>query len=286
MENLGLQKTNNLKRFNFSGISLMMLFISGCCSFTLRDPSMQTGKASRTADKNKVSLENSPFLIEPSTSLLATEPPEVIARCDSLLNSSPIELQLAHHTNYGKRHVRDFKGRTLVSKPQLIVLHETVVSGPVTIQLFQTPHPRDEDQGSYHMLIERDGSRIQLVPDSNRAYGAGNSSFGDVSQKLKANSSGSINNIALHISLVSPIDGRGDSLSHSGYTNAQYRSLAHQILLWQASFGIPMSRVTTHYAVDRSHTRYDPRNFRWDRFDSSYQKASKICGLKIYNNRF
>jgi N-acetyl-anhydromuramyl-L-alanine amidase AmpD len=93
-----------------------------------------------------------------------------------------------------------------------------------------------------------------------------------------------VNNIALHISLVSPEDGRDDRSGHSGYTQAQYRNLAAQVLLWQAKFGIPLTRLTTHEAIDRSHSRYDPRSFRWDRFDPEYQAAARLCGFDRFDN--
>ena len=74
------------------------------------------------------------------------------------------------------------------------------------------------------------------------------STFGDATQRTKLGSVSSINNIALHISLVSPADGRGDTSAQSGYTDEQYKSLAAQVLLWQAKFGIPFTRLTTHAA--------------------------------------
>jgi hypothetical protein len=40
-----------------------------------------------------------------------------------------------------------------------------------------------------------------------------------------------------------------------------------------------MSRVTTHQAVDRSHSRRDPRSFQWDRFDAAWKRAATMCGL-------
>ena len=73
-------------------------------------------------------------------------------------------------------------------------------------------------------LVDRDGSRLRIVPDENRAFGSGMSAFGDVTQRTKPTSVGSINNIALHVSLVSPADGRDDRDGHSGYTNAQYKT--------------------------------------------------------------
>jgi hypothetical protein len=51
------------------------------------------------------------------------------------------------------------------------------------------------------------------------------------------------------------------------------------VLLWQAAFGIPMSRLTTHQAVDRSHSRRDPRSFRWEAFDTAWRQAAGRCGL-------
>ena len=114
----------------------------------------------------------------------------------------------------------DHWGRPLVASPQIIVLHETVLDEEATVNLFQTPHPNDNDQVSYHMLVGQDGSRLRIVPDLNRAFGAGMSAFGDVTQRTKLGSVGSINNIALHISLVTPADGRGDTSAHSGYTDA------------------------------------------------------------------
>ncbi|MEI7666636.1 MAG: N-acetylmuramoyl-L-alanine amidase, partial [Synechococcaceae cyanobacterium ELA263] len=94
---------------------------------------------------------------------------------------------------------------------------------------------------------------------------------------------GSLNNVALHLSLESPVDGRGDGDAHAGYTAEQYQVAAGQVLLWQAAFGIPLSRVTTHQAVDRSHSRRDPRSFRWEAFDAAWRQAAERCGLTAYD---
>lgn len=205
--------------------------------------------------------------------------------CRKMLTLSPEENALAHGTNYGDRQDRDHWGRALSHKPQLIVLHETVIDLKQTVNLFKTPHPEDDQQASYHLLIDRKGNRWRIVPDEKRAYGSGMSAFGDATQRAKPGAVGSINNIALHVSLVSPDDGREDSDAHSGYTDAQYRNLAGQVLLWQAMYGIPMTRVTTHSAVDRSHSRYDPRSFRWDRFDRQYKDAVNRCKLSQFDNQ-
>jgi hypothetical protein len=70
----------------------------------------------------------------------------------------------------------------------------------------------------------------------------------------------SVNNFAYHISLETPPDGYNEQLSHSGYSTAQYHSLA-----WLISHsGIENHRVTTHFAVDRLGERQDPRSFEMD----------------------
>jgi hypothetical protein len=52
-------------------------------------------------------------------------------------------------------------------------------------------------------------------------------------------------------------------------------------LVWQLRWGIPMRRITTHEAVDRSHSRRDPRSFRWERFDRAWDEAANRCGVRI-----
>ena len=277
--------------------TLTLLCLSGCGLPLLNLPWVQEEKSSVGYEIFEPPPLSGPPPLVPSTepvqlinkqyntdlSHFKSASPNNIEACEKQLNLKPIE-EIADPTNFGERHLKDFQGRFLINTPQLIVIHETVMSGQATLNLFQTPHPRDQDQVSYHMLIEEDGSLIRVVPDAKRAYGAGMSAFGDFTQYTKANTAGSINNIALHISLVSPFDGRGDQESHSGYTNKQYSTLAKQVLLWQATFGIPMTRVTTHQAVDRSHSKYDPRSFNWKRFDNEYKNASKTCGLWNYDN--
>ncbi len=226
-----------------------------------------------------------PRLLEPEPSGLRSLNPRDLEQCRATLALTPERPVPADPTNFGDRFSHDAWGRAIASTPMLIVIHETVMGAKETLAFFQTPHPRDEDQASYHMLIDRDGTRVRVTADANRAYGAGMSAFGDVTQRVRPGSVGSINNIALHISLVSPTDGREDTDAHSGYTNEQYAALANQVLLWQAEHGIPLTRVTTHSAIDRSQSRYDPRSFRWDRFNRHYQSAAKQCKLGWLNNK-
>jgi N-acetyl-anhydromuramyl-L-alanine amidase AmpD len=210
-------------------------------------------------------------------------PAEQLEACAAKLRLPPELPRPADATNFGERQRRDAFGREVPHGPQLIVLHETVISAADTARRFATPHPRDDDQASYHLLLDREGQRLRIVPDAGRAFGAGMAAFGDFTVRIRPQSVGSLNNVALHLSLESPPDGRGDGDAHSGYTAEQYRVAAGQVLLWQAAFGIPMSRVTTHQAVDRSHSRRDPRSFRWVAFDAAWRDAAQRCGLTAYD---
>ncbi len=187
----------------------------------------------------------------------------VFALPDARLSSSvPKQYKIeAHPTNYGDRLKRDVKGRP-TQYPLLIVLHETTsaVSGAVNTML--VAHPRDADQVSYHTLIRRDGTIIYLVDPLKRAYGAGDSIFkgknGPETVQTKTNLDPSVNNFAYHISLETPLDGTQDNnSSHSGYTSAQYNSLAWLV----AQSGVNRDRITTHVKIDQSGERQDPRSF-------------------------
>jgi hypothetical protein len=249
----------------------------------LQDSLGASPKQAMQASKSLDRPAKPPRLLEPEASGLSPVSQSQFVQCQTALGLPAEKEVFADLTNFGKRYTQDGWGRTIASTPLIIVLHETVLGAKETISFFQTPHPRDEDQASYHMLIDRDGSRLRIVPDDHRAYGAGMSAFGDVTQRVRPGSVGSINNVALHVSLVSPDDGRDDTDAHSGYTDEQYASLAGQVLLWQASYGIPLTRVTTHSAVDRSRSRYDPRSLRWDRFDAHYRKSAKSCGMSGFD---
>ena len=309
MEALGLSQEILRMTKMYPGISVLLLTIvlQGCSINSIKLPWSSNVEGSRNLEELQDSLENAadrqptnsssskpkylgrepnpPRLLEPEASGLNPASKSQFLKCQSALALRPENKILADPTNFGNRYTQDAWGRSIASTPQIIVFHETVLDAKETIALFRTPHPRDEDQASYHILIDRDGSRLRTVPDDQRAYGAGMSAFGDVTQRVKPGSVGSINNVALHISLVSPDDGREDTDSHSGYTNQQYASLAGQVLLWQLAYGIPLTRVTTHSAVDRSRSRYDPRSFRWDQFDTHYRKFAKSCGISKFDNR-
>ncbi len=198
---------------------------------------------------------------------------------------TPVEtVALAHPTNFGRRFMQDLYGRP-VENTAIVVLHETVGTAQSTISYFQTAHPLDDDQVSYHTLIREDGTIVYLVPPDRRAFGAGNSIFsgtkGDEAVKTNPDFPPSVNNFAYHISLVTPPDGRGNGNTHSGYTQAQYQSLAWLV----AKTGVADARITTHRLVDRSGQRKDPRSFNAQTFFkllSLYPKTNDIlmqCSL-------
>ena len=201
----------------------------------------------------------------PSSGDLSRHSETMLALADS--DRPREEVYLADPSNYDQREVVDARGNQ-VDNEYIVVLHETVGSASSALNLFQTPHPNDDDQVSYHALIAGDGTIIYVVPPEQRAFGAGNSTFisgkGEESVLTNANFPSSVNNFAYHISLETPVDGQNNNDSgHSGYTEAQYRSLA-----WLISRStVPEDRITTHKQVDRSGTRSDPRSFEPERLN-------------------
>lgn len=185
---------------------------------------------------------------------------------------------LADPSNYGDRYATDAYGRP-ANQEFIVVLHETVGSASSALNLFRRHHPNDADQVSYHTLIGRDGTIYYVVPPEKRAYGAGNSVFngpnGPETVTTNPNFASSVNNFAYHVSLETPSDGRGNQRTHSGYTEAQYQSLAWLL----ARTNIPSSRITTHQAVDRSGSRMDPRSFNSAHFSGLLQRYPSRQGL-------
>jgi len=182
-----------------------------------------------------------------------------------------------HPTNYGERFSVDAYGNPIDPTPRLVVLHETVYGIGSAINTFITPHPRDEDQVSYHSLIGEDGSVVQVLDPSKRAFGAGNSAFNGRWVKTNAKVGGSVNNFALHISLETPLDGEDSDPYHSGYSDAQYDALAAQLASWMRRYEIPAEHITTHRAVDLGGERADPRSFNWQALQQRLQIMGLLC---------
>lgn len=168
-----------------------------------------------------------------------------------------------HPDNYGERLTQDAYGQPIPHRPSLVVLHETVYGLNSALQTFRTPHPNDADQVSYHALISLDGRIVRLLDPERRAFGAGYSAFNRAWLVTNPKVGGSINNVALHVSLETPLDGEHDGPAHSGYRPAQYDALALLLAEWMRRYGIPAERITTHQYVDLGGERSDPRSFDW-----------------------
>ncbi|MGF1481450.1 MAG: peptidoglycan recognition family protein [Cyanophyceae cyanobacterium] len=216
-----------------------------------------------------VIVEDSPSPEVLSQAGLAPQPSENMQRCLASVRSwssafaPPRETAPADSTNYGQRFLKDIDNNP-ITYPLLVVLHETTNSANSAINTFQTPHTSDSKQVSYHDLIRRDGTVVHIVPLEMRAFGAGNSAFEgkDGTETVKTNAAlpPSVNNFAYHISFESP-PGAGKAATHSGYTQAQYQSLAWLI----ARTCTPEWRITTHKEIDRSGSRSDPRSYEPER---------------------
>ena len=180
-------------------------------------------------------------------------------------------------TNFGERFGRDAFGRAVDPTPRLVVLHETVYGLNSAIQTFTTAHPNDEDQVSYHALIGEDGTVVQLIDPSKRAFGAGNSAFNGQWVVTNPKVGGSVNNFALHVSLETPLDGENDNAGHSGYSSAQYDSLAALLADWMGRYPITLETITTHRAVDLGGERADPRSFNWQALQERLQNLGLLC---------
>ncbi|NJR73152.1 MAG: N-acetylmuramoyl-L-alanine amidase [Scytonema sp. CRU_2_7] len=176
------------------------------------------------------------------------------------------EIAWANPTNFGERLAKDADG-TLVNNLPLIVLHETAAPASSAINFFQTPHDDSNVQASYHTMIKLDGTVVYTVPPEKRAFGAANSVFdgslGSETVQTNPDLPPSVNNFAYHVSLETPPSGvMNNEPTHTGYTEAQYQSLAWLI----AQSNVPDQRITTHRDVDRSGQRIDPRSFDLNKF--------------------
>lgn len=227
--------------------------------------SVELERFRRTIATNTSTSHTPLSLITPNQS--SYQPPEAVFLIDP--------------TNYGDRYFKDVNGNPAY-RPPIVVLHETVGSASGTLNFFRTPHPNDDDQASYHTLIQRDGTVLYLVPPDKRAFGAGNSIFfgvNGVAEAVKTHPKfpPSVNNFAYHVALESPPDGNTNAPTHSGYTTQQYQSLAWVVV----QTGVDKERITTHKAVDRSGERMDPRTFSFSRFFKLMQTYPKTVEIPI-----
>ena len=180
-------------------------------------------------------------------------------------------------TNYGERFRINPWGAALNPDPRVVVLHETVYSLQSAVNTFLTPHPRDADQVSYHTVIGLNGKIVDLVDPLNRAYGAGYSAFLGEWAVTNPKIRGSVNNFALHLSLETPGDGANSRSIHSGYSSAQYDSLALVLTDWINRFGFTPAAITTHRHVDLGGERGDTRSFDWDELQTRLAALKVLC---------
>ena len=180
-------------------------------------------------------------------------------------------------TNFGVRHAEDAFGQPLDTTPRVVVLHETVYSLNSAVNTFLTPHPRDEDQVSYHTLIGLNGEVLDLVPPTKRAFGAGYSAFLGEWAITNKRFEGSVNNFALHLSLETPWSGANSNSSHSGYTRQQYDAMALVLSDWIKTFNLPPAAITTHRHVDIGGERSDPSSFNWSALQSRLAALGDLC---------
>jgi N-acetylmuramoyl-L-alanine amidase len=192
------------------------------------------------------------------------------------LPSQTLRLQI-HPSNYGERLTRDAYGNPLDPTPRVVVLHETVYGLRSAINTFLTPHPRDDDQVSYHVLVGERGEVVQAVDPSKRAYGAGNSTFDRQWAVTNPKVGGSINNFALHLSLETPLDGEDQDSGHSGYKPAQYDAMAVVLADWMGRYPLTAEAITTHRYVDLGGARADPRSFNWQELADRLTALGVIC---------
>ncbi len=182
-----------------------------------------------------------------------------------------------HRTNFGERFSKDSYGAPLDPSPRVVVMHETVYSLTSAINTFQTPHPMDEDQASYHALIGLDGKVVDIVDPLKRAYGAGNSAFLGEWAVTNPRLRGSLNNFALHVSLETPESGANDASTHTGYTSRQYDALAIVLSDWINRFNLTPAAITTHRHVDLGGERSDPRSFNWASLQYRLSALGDLC---------
>lgn len=180
-------------------------------------------------------------------------------------------------SNYGERFRRDAYGNPLDPTPRLVVLHETVYGIGSAINTFLTRHDFDHEQVSYHTLIGEDGTIVTVLDPSKRAFGAGFSGFNGAWVVTKPSIGGSVNNFALHLSLETPLDGEDEDPGHSGYSAAQYDSLAVVLADWMQRFPIPPQHITTHRHVDLGAERADPRSFSWPQLQVRLAALGLLC---------
>ncbi len=148
----------------------------------------------------------------------------------------------------------------------LIVLHETIVDCEELLDYIQSP----TFGTSYHACISLDGTIVYLVDSDKKAIAAGKSVYTSPTGE-KESIRDSVDDFSYQIALETPIDGRDiKQESHSGYTKAQYKSLAWLI----SRTGVEEERIVTHKQVSLAGSK-DPRSFDMGRLKTDLASFKK-----------
>jgi hypothetical protein len=265
------QNQQNLQDFSFSPEINQSAPVLGC---EIQPPANPPDPSLPAA------LTSIPITLERFRKPIITSTPNTTSSQKEIAYSPREIIALAAASNYGERYLKDLSGNP-ANRPPIIVLHETVGSANSVINFFQEFHTNEDYQASYHTLIAIDGTIIYFVPPDKRAFGAGNSVFesslGAEAVQTNPRYPSSVNNFAYHISLETPEDGMHDGYTHSGYTEAQYQSLAWLV----AKTDVPLERITTHRIIDRSGSRIDPRSFDFNLFQKLLREYPRVKEISI-----
>ncbi|SEO41325.1 MULTISPECIES: N-acetylmuramoyl-L-alanine amidase [unclassified Luteibacter] len=159
-----------------------------------------------------------------------------LAGCASAPRVAPQRSPIAHWTpspNYNAR------------KAQIIVLHHTSI-GNATEALRVLSTRNSEGQVSAHYLVESDGRIDQLVDDGDRAWHAGASRWGDMTD---------LNSSSIGIEI--------DNDGESPFTDAQIQALIRLLADLTSRLGIPRQAVVGHGDIAPGRKTDPSAQFPW-----------------------
>jgi N-acetyl-anhydromuramyl-L-alanine amidase AmpD len=142
----------------------------------------------------------------------------------------------------------NYSDRPLFSNVDCIVLHSTAQDSlQDTVTYFENP----DSQVSAHFVVDKDGTVVQMVPLTKRAWHAGVSVLDGVP---------GVNDYSIGIEMVNRNDGKDP------YTDAQYHAVAEIIRRCREHYRIPDSRIVSHAEIALPPGRKsDPLGFDFSR---------------------
>lgn len=209
--------------------------VSTAWSAQLDDPNSAAFKALRESFYDPGNVPDGKFIPQPPIHLPAVQ--SVLA--GGIAKPSVVSMP---SPNYGNRPA----GTDI----DTIVLHHTASGGTAQNigKFFQNPAA----EVSAHYTVGKDGTIVQSVPDSKRAWHAGTSSF---------KGEGDVNDYSIGIEIVNLGNNKDP------YTEAQYNALIDLVAYLVKAHDVPMDRITGHRDVALPKGRKaDPSdNFDWSR---------------------